>query len=154
MQEINEAYDQIRNGTVNNNSGYYEDTNNNNYSNSNGTNLYEVARHYIRGGAYVEALNVLSQISDRTAEWYYLSSIANYHTNNRITALNYAKIAVQMEPNNPYYQELLRQIQSGGRTYSTQSRAYGRPFSMDNICFWWCLADTICNCCCGPRFMC
>ena len=154
MQEINEAYDQIRNGTVNNNSGYYEDTNNNNYSNSNGTNLYEVARHYIRGGAYVEALNVLSQISDRTAEWYYLSSIANYHTNNRITALNYAKIAVQMEPNNPYYQELLRQIQSGGREYSAQSRAYGRPFSMDNICFWWCLADTICNCCCGPRYIC
>ena len=152
MQEINEAYDQIKNGTINNNANYSE--NNNSYTNNNGTNLYEVARHYIRARAYMEALNVISQINDKTAEWYYLSSIANYYTNNKITALNHAKIAVQMEPNNPYYQQLLSQIQFGARTYNTQSSAYGKPFNMDNICFWWCLADTNCNCCCGPRFIC
>ena len=97
---------------------------------------------------------VFSEIQDKTAEWYYLSSIANYYTGNRITALNHAKTAVQMEPNNLRYQELLQQLQDGGNVYREQSRAYGRPFNMDNICFWWCLADTICNCCCGPRFIC
>lgn len=154
MREINEAYDQIKNGTVNQNNGYSENQNTS-YSNSNGqTNLYQVASHFIRTGMYREALRVLSEIQDKTAEWYYLSSIANYYTGNRITALNHAKIAVQMEPNNYRYQELLQQLQGGGNMYREQSRAYGRPFNMDNICFWWCLADTLCNCCCGPRFIC
>lgn len=60
-----------------------------------------------------------------------------------------------MEPNNLRYQELLQQLQGGGNVYREQSNMYGaRPFSASNICFWWCLADTICNCCCGPRFIC
>ena len=152
MREINEAYDQIKNGTANHG---YSGNQNNSYSNNSGsTNFYQVASHFIQVGMYREALRVLSEIQDKTAEWYYLSSIANYYTGNRITALNYAKTAVQMEPNSLRYQELLQQLQGGGNVYREQSRAYGRPFDMQNICFWWCLADTICNCCCGPRFIC
>lgn len=133
-----------------------QNTQNNSYNNTSGsTNLYQVANHFIQAGMYREALRVLSEIQDKTAEWYYLSSIANYYTGNRITALNYAKTAVQMEPNNLRYQELLQQLQGGGNVYREQSNMYGaRPFSASNICFWWCLADTICNCCCGPRFIC
>lgn len=154
MREINEAYDQIKNGTANQYNSY-SNTQNNSYSNnSGGTNLYQVASHFIQTGMYREALRVLSEIQDKTAEWYYLSSIANYYTGNRITALNNAKMAVQMEPNNLRYQELLQQLQGGGNMYREQSRTYGRPFDMQNICFWWCLADSICNCCCGPRFIC
>ena len=154
MREINEAYDQIKSGATNQ-YNQYSNNQNNSYSNNNeGTNLYQVASHFIQVGMYREALRVLSEIQDKTAEWYYLSSIANYYTCNRITALNYAKTAVQMEPNNFRYQELLQQLQGTGNMYREQSRAYGRPFDMQNICFWWCLADTICNCCCGPRFIC
>ena len=149
MSEINEAYDQIKSGTANQNNNY-----SNTGSSNEGTNLYQVASHFIQTGMYREALRVLSEVQDKTAEWYYLSSIANYYTNNKITALNHAKTAVQMEPNNLRYQELLQQLQDGGNVYREQSRAYGRPFNMDNICFWWCLADSICNCCCGPRFIC
>ena len=156
MREINEAYDQIKSGATNQ-YNQYSNNQNNSYSNNNeGTNLYQVASHFIQVGMYQEALRVLSEIQDRTAEWYYLSSIANYYTGNRITALNYAKIAVQMEPNNFRYQELLQQLQGTGNMYREQSRAYGGRAidNMQNICFWWCLADTICNCCCGPRFIC
>lgn len=156
MREINEAYDQIKSGATNQ-YNQYSNNQNNSYSNNNeGTNLYQVANHFIQVGMYQEALRVLSEIQDRTAEWYYLSSIANYYTGNRITALNYAKIAVQMEPNNFRYQELLQQLQGTGNMYREQSRAYGGRAidNMQNICFWWCLADTICNCCCGPRFIC
>lgn len=154
MREINEAYDLIKNGTTNQYNSYSEKQNNSYSNNSGRTNLYQVASHFIQTGMYREAVRVLSEIQDRTAEWYYLSSIANYYTGNRITALNHAKMAVQMEPNNFKYQELLQQLQGGGNVYREQSRAYGRPFDMQNICFWWCLADTICNCCCGPRFIC
>lgn len=153
MSEINEAYDQIKSGAANQYNGY-SNSQNNSYSNSEDTNLYQAASHFIRTGMYIEALRVLSEIQNRSAEWYYLSSIANYYTNNRITALNHAKMAVQMEPNNLVYQKLLQQIQSGGNMYNEQSRNYGRPLDMQNICFWWCIADTICNCCCGPRFIC
>lgn len=154
MREINEAYDQIKNGTANQYNSYSGNQKNSYSNNSESTNLYQVASHFIQVGMYREALRVLSEIQDKTAEWYYLSSIANYYTGNRITALNYAKTAVQMEPNSLRYQELLQQLQGGGNVYREQSRAYGRPFDMQNICFWWCLADTICNCCCGPRFIC
>lgn len=154
MREINEAYDQIKNGTANQYNSYSESQNNSYSNNSGSTNLYQVASHFIQTGMYREALRVLSEIQDKTAEWYYLSSIANYYTGNRITALNHAKMAVQMEPNNLRYQELLQQLQGGGNMYREQSRTYGRPFDMQNICFWWCLADSICNCCCGPRFIC
>ena len=155
MREINEAYDQIKSGATNQYNGY-SNTQNNSYNNTSGsTNLYQVANHFIQAGMYREALRVLSEIQDKTAEWYYLSSIANYYTGNRITALNYAKTAVQMEPNNLRYQELLQQLQGGGNVYREQSNMYGaRPFSASNICFWWCLADTICKYCCGPRFIC
>lgn len=155
MRKINEAYDQIKNGTANQYNSYSRNQNNSYSNNSSGsTNLYQVASHFIQARMYREALRVLSEIQDKTAEWYYLSSIANYYIGNRITALNHAKTAVQMEPNNLRYQELLQQLQGGGNVYREQSRAYGRPFDMQNICFWWCLADTICNCCCGPRFIC
>ncbi len=153
MREINEAYDQIKNGNVNQYNGY-SNSQNDSYNNNEGANLYQVASHFIQVGMYREALRVLSEIQNKTAEWYYLSSIANYYTNNRITALNHAKIAVQMEPNNLRYQELYNQIQNGVNVYKERSRTYGRPFDMQNICFWWCVADTICNCCCRPGFMC
>ena len=111
MREINEAYDQIKNGTANQYNSYSESQNNSYSNNSGSTNLYQVASHFIQTGMYREALRVLSEIQDKTAEWYYLSSIANYYTGNRITALNHAKMAVQMEPNNLRYQELLQQLQ-------------------------------------------
>ncbi len=152
MKEINEAYDQIKNGNANQ---YNQYSNNQNTSyNNESTNLYQVANHFIRTGMYREALRVLSEIQNRTAEWYYLSSIANYYTNNRIVALNHIKKAVQMDPNNLVYQKLLQQMQSGANAYNKQSEIYGRPINTQNICFWWCLANTICNCCCGPGFIC
>lgn len=165
MSEINEAYDLIKSGKAHQNQTQtqnynYTNNQNNSYTNNqtntynNNTNLYQVASHFIRTGMYREALRVLSEIQDRTAEWYYLSAIANYYTNNRITALNHAKMAVQMEPNNLSYQRLLQQIQNSGNVYRQRSQQYGRPINVSNICFWWCLADVICNCCCGPRFIC
>ena len=149
MSEINEAYDQIKSGTANQNNNY-----SNTGSSNEGTNLYQVASHFIQTGMYREALRVLSEVQDKTAEWYYLSSIANYYTNNKITALNHARTAMQMDPNNPLYQKLYQEMQNSGNIYNTQSMNYGRPINMENACFLWCLADTICNCCCGPRFIC
>ena len=51
MSEINEAYDQIKSGTANQNNNY-----SNTGSSNEGTNLYQVASHFIQTGMYREAL--------------------------------------------------------------------------------------------------
>ena len=35
--------------------------------------------------------------------------------------------------------------------YSQTSNEYGKPFDIHNVCWWWCMLNTLCNCCCGRR---
>lgn len=98
---------------------------------------YDTVRHYIRNHCYEEALHVLSTISNKSAEWYFLSAIANYNTGNQVTALSHIKTAVQMEPNNAQYRQLLNQMQSGGRVFTEQSQTFGRTFHSTHSCCWY-----------------
>ncbi len=177
MSEINAAYEQIKSGNTSQNSsnGYsYQ----NPYGNANGNgsnpfgddfnpfgengpfagfNFYGQSRErsefdpvntYLRIGYYQEALNVLANMTNRSAEWYYYSAIANSGVGNKITALEHAKTAVQMEPNNPEYQRVLNQIQNGGRVYQRQSQDFGMPtINIGNICLSICLARMCCMFC-------
>ena len=136
MSEINAAYEQIKNMRKSQNSA------GNGYSHSQygpfdnygagqqqrgDYSLYNSVKAYLFAGYYQQALNVLSTIQERNAEWYYYSALANAGLGNKITALNHAKTAAQMEPNNPEYQRLLEQIQYGGQAYRQQSYLYGMP---------------------------
>ena len=56
------------------------------------------AMNYIRAGRYNEALNVLSGMEQKNAQWYYLSAIANNGLGNNVVALEHAKQAAAMEP--------------------------------------------------------
>lgn len=114
---------------------------------------YQAAYNYIRAGAFEEALHVLSGIRGRDAKWYYYSAMANSGIGNNIEALNHARQAVNMEPNNQQYQMLLSQLQSGGQWYRQAGSAYGAPASgmMDICCKLW-FAQMLCSCMCGmPR---
>lgn len=111
---------------------------------------YDTVRHYIRNQCYNEALHVLGTIADKTGQWYYYSAIANYNLGNRVTALSHIKTAVQMEPGNPEYQELLAQMQSGGFVYTETSRSYGNPFGgRHSICFYYIWINLLCMLCGG-----
>jgi len=102
-------------------------------------------------GYYAAALNVLANIADRGAEWYYYSAIANNGVGNKITALTHAQTAVQMEPDNSEYQHVLNQIQNGGRVYQQQSQGFGMPvISLNNIFLGFCLANLLCMFCGRP----
>lgn len=110
---------------------------------------FEPVKRYLRAGYYTEALNALSYINNRSAEWYYYSAIANHGADNKVTALNHAKTAVQMEPNNLQYQQLLNQIQNGGRVYQQYSQSYGMPVvNLSNLCWGLCMARLFCGLCC------
>ena len=100
------------------------------------------ARNYISTGRYSEALNALNGVAaaNRSAEWYYLSAVANYSLGNRITALEHAQKAVSMDPGNSEYSQLLRQIQTNGQAYQTRSRSLYTD-SATKICLGLCAAN-------------
>lgn len=109
----------------------------------------KAAYDYIRAGYYSQALNVLSQIENRTAVWYYLSARANTGVGNNVLAMDHAKRAVELEPDNMEYRQFYMQLQSGAQWYTQRSSSYG-GISPDDICMKCCAANLICNCCCRP----
>lgn len=149
MQQINDAYDQIKNPEKARQSQGYGG-----YSRYTGqqqsTNYQEVAYQYIRFGRYREALNVLASIPQRDARWYYLSALANNGVGNQVTALEHIRRAVSMEPDNPAYLQALDAIEHGGKTYRQHAGNY-RGFRFGGIpCF--CLCYALQFLCCRGRF--
>ena len=113
------------------------------------------AWNYIQSRHFKEALNVLSGISDQTAQWYYYSSIANAGLGNNVAALDHAKKAYTMEPGNAQYRQWVSQLESGGSWYQTQQTPYGMPTMEGNgWCLKLCIANLICNLFCGGGGMC
>ncbi len=164
MKEVNEAYSTVmkmRHGSGQSSAGYQSNgysgyqSGYSNYQRSysgTGSQTMNAARNYIQSGYYAEALRILSEMNERSAEWYYLCAEANYGMGNRIAALNYARQAVQMEPNNLMYQSLLNQLEGNSHFYETNGSNFGFR-NMDSICgnpFLTCCTINLCaNCLCG-----
>ena len=108
----------------------------------------QAARNFIVNQRYPEARRVLDGITVRTARWYYLSSLANQGLGNSIDALQDARRAVQLDPNNTEYQMHLRRMQNPGQTYRTQT-TYAQPGGLLRWCWSMILLNLLCNCCCG-----
>lgn len=174
MKEVNEAYSKVmkmrREGTNTNSSygygtysgyggygnygshanyggyGYQRQT----HSSASGDPLLSAARNYIKAGHYREALNVLSGIKERSAEWYYLSGEANLGVGNRVAALNYARQACNMDSNNIEYQILLARLEGRSAGYNNAGSAFGNAHLIcKNPLTLCCLSSLLCNCCCG-----
>ena len=124
------------------------------YSQSGGATDYDrllnSARVYINAHDYLSALNVLLSVppEERSAEWYYLSAVANYGAGNTAQAYKEAEEAVRREPDNMRYVSLLQKMEDLRSGYVRQSDDYGRSrrFRM-SPCFWFCLANAICSLC-------
>ena len=113
------------------------------------------AANYIRSGHYQEALNVLDGIRERSALWYFLSASANSGVGNNVTALEHAREAVRLEPENMQYRMLLERMEGGGTWYQQRQTMYGYPGSFDSsCCVKLCVANILCNLCCGGGGLC
>mgnify|MGYP000758551286 CR=1 FL=1 len=108
----------------------------------------QAARNFVANGRYAEARRVLDGMTGRNARWYYLSSLANQGLGNSIDALQDARRAVQLDPNNTEYQMHLRRMQNPGQTYRTQT-TYAQPGGLMRWCWSMILLNLLCNCCCG-----
>lgn len=112
------------------------------------------AANYINAGHYQEALNVLGRMAERNAEWYYLHGVANAGLGSTASAMEDARKAVELEPDNMRFQQFYQQMQSGGQWYQSMGSGYGyqRPSSgMGNCCCECLCLNALCSgCCCVP----
>ncbi len=150
MAEINAAYDQIlkqRQGKADPGYGGYGYGTGEPGQGS--TPEMTAVRNYLYYRRYREAFNVLNRITDRNAEWYFLSAYAHAGVGNRTQALEFARKAVELEPGNAEYQNLLNQLQYSGMAYETYGRGFGIPRggTINPICLGLCLAKLCCPYC-------
>lgn len=115
MAEINAAYDQIKNGTAQSQSSnsYTSYYGNSRQSSSSAPDYLSSAAQLIRSGQYQQALNLLNNIEDRSARWYYLSALANFSLGNRAVAEDHIRTAYAKEPDNSTYEQAYRNIMNG-----------------------------------------
>ena len=180
MNDINVAYDMIKNGTAQQQYAYqggayqqYQDPFGayQQYENPFGWGAYgyqqqarqqterseyTAARNYIRNGMYREALNALSgvPVAERDGRWYYLSAVANMYQGNKIAALEAARRAVEIEPDNEEYRRLVQQLQTGGEFYQNYTRTYRGGIGLDRMCLTMCAANMCLGPMCGYRIIC
>ena len=144
MQEINDAYDRIKNPEKNQGpgggsqgynpygqsygsygygpfGGYYQQQNRS-YNQKYADSHLQAAYNYILYRRYREAMNVLAQFEGvKGAEWYYLSALANQGVGNQVTALEHMRKAVSMDPGNQEYLNALDRMEHGGDAYRRQA---------------------------------
>jgi len=170
MNDINTAYDQIKNGNVSGSSSYsspygpggayqqqyYGGWSGAQQARQSERSEYTAAVNFIRNGMYREALNALSGVAqeERDGKWYYLSAGANMYLGNKVAALEHAKRAVSLDPNNLEYRRLLEQLQSGADFYDNYSGGYTRSLNLNPLWVGLC-AMSLCTggrlpliCCC------
>lgn len=120
-------------------------------------NHLRAAGNYVRNGYYREARNVLDgmDINRRNARWFYYSALAHAGLGNQVSALDHAKRAAALEPGNWDYNNLVYQFENGGDWYRRRQYTYGQPYGGgNNLCLKLCIANLLCNLCCGGGGLC
>lgn len=165
FKEVQEAYDQIMKqresgysyGNSYNSASYGGSYNGNsgNSGNSEEAMHFQAVRNYINARRFQEALHLLSSMPNRNAMWYYFSAIANMGVGNNLVAVDHAKQAAALEPNNMEYVNFANQLQFRGQRYQNTGYGYGRQsYGTGNLCCdLWCL-DTMCECMGGDLCAC
>ena len=114
----------------------------------------QAASDRIVSGRYQDALNILSRMTAHDAAWHYLNALANQGLGNRIAALNHSRQAVQLDPGNREYRELLSMLQGAGRSYQRAGGTGGiGDMLCSNPCMSLCAVNMLLNCLCGGRYI-
>ncbi len=110
----------------------------------------QAAVNYINARRFIEALNVLNNMQNRNATWYYLRACASAGLGNLVQARADAEIACRMEPGNPQFRQLLDRLSGNDGWYQDMGTSYG----MSDGCSGGrssaaCCAVMAACCCCG-----
>lgn len=143
LKEINEAYDTInRQRKANGGSNSYYGNNNGSYRSGsysyNGSNasIYQQVRNLLAANQLDRAEQLLNGVSaaDRNGEWEYLSGILSLRRGYYDNAKTHFQRAVQMEPNNPEYNQAYQSVSGVYTTYSGNPYRTGDANDLCNLC--------------------
>lgn len=157
MMQVNDAYAQIMDMRKNGGSsssyssgGYGGNGSYGGYqggSSYSGAQRFAIVRQYLALGRYYEALQLLQQMNEHSAEWYYLSARARHGMGDDISALNFARQAANMDPGNREYTDFVNDLAYGGDVYRQQGVNFGGIHNA--VCSNPCLTCLLFNMCCG-----
>ncbi len=114
----------------------------------------QAAAEDISAGRYQNALQLLNRMTAHDAAWHYLSALANRGMGNLMAALNHARSAVRLDPDDPEYRSLLESLEGPGTGYRQSS---GRTGGFNPSCMTVWAACLLFQCCMGrgmPFFFC
>ncbi len=156
MQEVNAAYDQIQKMRSKKGRSYTGGNYNGDYSSSGSSADYVRIRQAINSRRFVDAERELASVpmSERGAEWHYLTSIVLMQRGNVNDAMRELEIACDMDPGNMEYQRAKEMFNTNARGYGSTyyGGGYGGGYrrgrtSTDDACD--CCANLIClDCLC------
>lgn len=150
MKEINKAYDMLtkNNGGAQNTTGSYGNGGYGSYRGYGNTGTYqnikptfEMVRHLIGMNAVTQALMMLNKLP-KTAEWYYLSGVANIRRGWNSVGIEHLEKAVEMDPGNAVYQDTLNSVRDNVNAYNSGGTTF---VGGDSMC-------RALPCCCLPCF--
>lgn len=126
----------------------------------------QAAMNFINSGYYKEAMTSLLNIEEprRSADWYYLASVASEGMGNEVNAMSFIEKALSKDPSNYKYKQYKMHLdgiygmgstysgESAGSTwYETRGRSYTRPYADRGSAGRWCvdmlLLNLFCNIC-------
>lgn len=157
MIEINKAYDILtkNNGSYKNSSSYSNSANSSSTYNNASSNFQEI-RNYINSRDFSAAEQSLNYISNKNAEWHFLYGVVMLNKGWYDSAYEHINTAVQMEPNNFEYRQVLNSLNKRTSSYSNPYYRTTRGGGQDpcDCCFQlWCL-DSLCECFGGDIISC
>ncbi len=112
----------------------------------------QTAAQYILANRFADAVSLLNRVPVHDADWHALYARADIGLGNRISALDHARSAVSMNPNDSEYQSLLNSIESSSQAYRRTQYEGGYDFRSllcGNPCLTCCAANILLNCCLG-----
>ena len=149
MMEVNQAYAQVmemrKNGTASS-WGYDSGYGSSGQAQASAPEFGRVRDELVRQNFRV-AVEMLEAMADRGAEWNYLYARARAGLGDSISAMNFARQAVAMDPNNLEYRAFYNQFASPMEQYRARSATAGGV--MDFLYRNPCITCLLFNACCG-----
>ena len=157
MQQINEAYDTIKDMRAKGTSYKTENTSGSSSSHSSSSSAYAEIRNMINLGRYDTAETALNGMpaSERGAEWNFLKGCILLRRGWYHDATMYFDTACRMDPYNQEYRNVRLQVERMSQTYTNQAgkecgtSRTGCDCCCDLICL-----DSLCECCGGDLISC
>ena len=111
----------------------------------------KTAESHVLSNRFHDAISLLNRIPTHDADWHALYARADLGIGNRISALDHARAAVRMAPDDDDFRVLLNMIESGRQAYrQTRSQGYDfRSAICANPCLSCCVLNMFLNCCLG-----